>query len=102
MGAFREVHDALSRRTWAVARAQAEQTRIQALENARRLARIRYDSGYSGYLDVLDADRNLFQSELDRVAARRDSLIASVDLIKSLGGGWAGLQPEADKRAAVR
>jgi multidrug efflux system outer membrane protein len=102
MGAFREVRDALSRRSWAVARAQAEQTRIQALENARRLARIRYDSGYSGYLDVLDADRNLFQSELDRVAARRDSLIASVDLIKSLGGGWAGLEPEADKRAAVR
>ncbi len=96
LNAFREVRDALSRRSWAVARAQAQQTRIQALENARRLARIRYDSGYSGYLDVLDADRNLFQSELDRVAARRDSLVASVDLIKSLGGGWTGLDaPEA-------
>ena len=58
-------------------------------KDARRLARVRYDSGYSGYLDVLDADRNLLQSELDRVAARRDSLIASVDLIKSLGGGWS-------------
>ena len=91
--AFREVRDALSRRSWAVSRAQAQQTRIQALDNARRLARIRYDSGYSGYLDVLDADRNLFQSELDRVAARRDSLVASVDLVKSLGGGWSGLEP---------
>jgi outer membrane protein, multidrug efflux system len=94
LAAFREVRDALSRRTWAVTRAQAQQTRIQALESARRLARIRYDSGYSGYLDVLDADRNLFQSELDRVAARRDALVASVDLIKSLGGGWTGLEPE--------
>ena len=92
LNAFREVRDALSRRSWAVARAQAQQNRIQALENARRLARIRYDSGYAGYLDVLDADRNLFQSELDRVAARRDSLVASVDLIKSLGGGWTGLE----------
>ena len=88
LNAFREVRDALSRRSWAVERAQAQQTRIQALENARRLARVRYDSGYSGYLDVLDADRNMFQSQLDRVAARRDSLVASVDLIKSLGGGW--------------
>jgi multidrug efflux system outer membrane protein len=89
LNAFREVRDALSRRRWAMARAQAQQARIQALEGARRLARIRYDSGYSGYLDVLDADRNLLQSELDRVAARRDSLVASVDLIKSLGGGWS-------------
>jgi multidrug efflux system outer membrane protein len=88
LNAFREVRDALSRHSWAMARAQAQQARIQALEGARRLARVRYDSGYSGYLDVLDADRNLLQSELDRVAARRDSLIASVDLIKSLGGGW--------------
>jgi multidrug efflux system outer membrane protein len=103
--AFREVRDALSRRSWAVARAQAQQTRIEALENARRLARIRYDSGYSGYLDVLDADRNLFQSELDRVAARRDSLIASVDLIKSLGGGWDGRELAArggESAATVR
>jgi multidrug efflux system outer membrane protein len=92
LNAFREVRDALSRRSWAVARAQAQQTRIQALEGARKLARVRYDSGYSGYLDVLDADRNLLQSELDRVAARRDSLIASVDLIKSLGGGWTGTE----------
>jgi multidrug efflux system outer membrane protein len=88
LNAFREVRDALSRRSSAAARAQAQQTRIDALEQARRLARLRYDSGYSGYLDVLDADRNLFQSELDRVAARRDTLVASVDLIKSLGGGW--------------
>jgi multidrug efflux system outer membrane protein len=89
INAFREVRDALSRRRAAAARAQAQQQRIQALEDARRLARIRYDSGYSGYLDVLDADRNLFQSQLDRVATRRDSLLASVDLIKSLGGGWS-------------
>ena len=92
LNAFREVRDALSRRRWAMARAQAQQTRIQALANARRLAQIRYDSGYSGYLDVLDADRNLLQSELDRVAARRDSLVASVDLIKSLGGGWSATE----------
>jgi multidrug efflux system outer membrane protein len=88
LNAFREVRDALSRRGSAAARAKAQQARIEALERARRLAQLRYDSGYSGYLDVLDADRNLFQSELDRVAARRDALVASVDLIKSLGGGW--------------
>jgi len=92
LNAFREVRDALSRRRWAMARAQAQQTRIQALASARRLAQVRYDSGYSGYLDVLDADRNLLQSELDRVAARRDSLVASVDLIKSLGGGWSATE----------
>src|SRR5690606_29677496 len=86
--AFREVRDALSRRRAAAARAQAQQDRIAALARARDLARLRYDSGYSGYLDVLDADRNLFQSQLDRVEARRDTLIASVDLIRSLGGGW--------------
>jgi multidrug efflux system outer membrane protein len=89
LNAFREVRDALSRRSSALARAQAQQARIEALERARRLAQLRYDSGYSGYLDVLDADRNLFQSELDRVAARRDTLVASVDLIRSLGGGWS-------------
>ncbi|NLD53059.1 MAG: efflux transporter outer membrane subunit [Burkholderiaceae bacterium] len=87
--AFREVRDALSRRQSAAARARAQQDRIDALARARELARLRYDSGYSGYLDVLDADRNLFQSQLDRVEARRDTLLASVELIRSLGGGWA-------------
>ena len=42
---------------------------------------------------MLDAQRTLFQSELDRVDAQRERLAATVDLYKALGGGWTAEAP---------
>ena len=72
--------------------AEARATQVGALKRSLRLARLRYDNGYSSYLEVLDAERGLFQAELDAIDAQRQRLSATVELYKALGGGW-----QADK-----
>ncbi|MFZ4760588.1 MAG: efflux transporter outer membrane subunit, partial [Burkholderiaceae bacterium] len=91
--AWREVADALD-----TARAGAEseadaQARVEAAREALRITQIRYDAGYSAYLEVLDAQRTLNAAELAAIQNRQTRLAASVDLMKALGGGWQS--PEA-------
>jgi len=64
-------------------------TRALAARNALRLAQVRYEAGYSAYLEVLDAQRTANDAELAVVRNRQNRLSASVDLMKSLGGGWS-------------
>ena len=45
-------------------------------------------NGYSSYLDLLDAERQLFAAELAVADAQRLQLSAVVDLYRALGGGW--------------
>ncbi len=86
--AFRETHDALvaNRTTRDALAAQAE--RRQNLADALALANLRYTSGYSPYLEVLDAQRQLLRAQTLQILAARDVRLAVVDLAKSLGGGW--------------
>lgn len=71
------------------ARAQA----VNALRRQQRLATLRYDNGYSSYLEVLDAERALFSAELALSDARRAHLASAVDLYRALGGGWTQPAP---------
>ena len=87
--AFRETHDALvANRTFREALA-AQSVRRESLAEALELADLRYRSGYSGYLEVLDSQRQLLQADTLRIAAARDARIALVDLARALGGGWS-------------
>ena len=87
--AFREAHDALAaNRTYREALA-AQGARRESLAQALELADLRYRSGYSGYLEVLDSQRQLLQADTLRIAAARDARIALVDLSRALGGGWS-------------
>ena len=85
--AFREVSDALvARRDFAdLQLAQAQQ--VKALRDARRQVQRRYETGYSSYFEVVDADRDLYAAELQLVQAYRDGMVALVQLYKALGGG---------------
>ena len=86
--AFKEVLDALvAVRQTRVAEA-AEVRRAEALTRAVELADLRYRSGVSNYLEVLDAQRMLYQSEQNRIEDRRARLAAAASLFKALGGGW--------------
>jgi multidrug efflux system outer membrane protein len=91
--AFREVEDAL------VAHRAAGDVRVQRerqVATARRtltLANLRYTNGLAGYLDVLDAQRQLYAAEIDLAATTRDQLTAVVQVYKSLGGGWEPPRP---------
>ena len=91
--AWREVNDAaVSVRKLGEVAAQAE-IQVTASTTAERLARHRYDGGVSNYLEVLDAQRSLFNSELTLAQTNRDQLVALVQLYKALGGGWREKAP---------
>ena len=55
---------------------------------AAKLAQMRFEAGYTGYLDVLDAQRSVNAALLDQVRNRQARLNYTVDLFKALGGGW--------------
>jgi multidrug efflux system outer membrane protein len=86
--ALREVDDALvAIRTYHEEHA-ARHRQVIAARNAARLSRARYDGGVVDYLEVLDSERSLFNSELDQSVILREYLNAIVKLYKALGGGW--------------
>lgn len=87
-GAFREVSDALIayRRNREV-RVQQELL-VQALQDRSRLAYLRYEGGVDSLLNALDADRDLFDSQLALAQVRLDELTSVVELYRALGGGW--------------
>jgi multidrug efflux system outer membrane protein len=86
--AFRDVHDALAAQRSARESFVAQEERRARLGEALKLAELRYKNGYSSYLEVLDAQRNLLAAERERLNALRDRQVALVDLYRALGGGW--------------
>ena len=86
--AFREVADALVNVNETAATEEELRLRLDAARNALELSSIRYESGYSPYLEVLDAQRTANEAELAFVRNRQARLAFSVDLMKALGGGW--------------
>jgi multidrug efflux system outer membrane protein len=85
---FREVSDALiGYQKTGEQRAQQE-LQVAALSETRRLSTIRYRGGLDSFLQVLDAERNLFAGQLFLAQLRREELLAIVQLYRALGGGW--------------
>jgi multidrug efflux system outer membrane protein len=86
--AFGDVRNALNAQTAGRDTLKAESERVVALLETQRLAKVRYDGGYSSRLEVLDADRQLLQAKLARIDAENAQRAAVVSLFKALGGGW--------------
>lgn len=87
--AFQEVDTALTALEAARDRLTARRRQVDALEETLAVARQRYEGGFTSYIDVLDAQRGLFDAELAMVEARRDELTAVATLYKAMGGGWS-------------
>jgi multidrug efflux system outer membrane protein len=86
--AFREVEDALVAVKTAREQRTAQAEQVEALRSALHLASLRYKGGLANYLDVLLAQRNLFDAELALASTHRLQLVSVVQLYKALGGGW--------------
>jgi len=69
-------------------REQALNTSQEEAKKALAVSENRYQSGYSSYIDVLEAQRAYNDSSLAFVQSRQARLTATVDLFKALGGGW--------------
>ena len=92
--AFEEVNDALVNVRQNTERETALNTSQAAASKALEIANNRYKSGYTGYLEVLDAQRVFNDASLAYVQSRQARLIATVELFKALGGGWVESAPK--------
>jgi multidrug efflux system outer membrane protein len=86
--ALREASDALVGVRTARDQVASQQTQAQALRRALQLAELRYRTGVASYLEVLDAQRSLFDAELGLSQAQLRQLAAAVQLYRALGGSW--------------
>jgi len=86
--AFTEVSDALIAHQRVREARGKQEALVAALTDRLRLAYLRYRGGVDTQLNALDADRDLFQAELDLARIRLQEMLAVVQLYKSLGGGW--------------
>lgn len=96
--ALREAEDALVTRSTTAEESAAQSRRVDALAQYAGLADQRYDNGFVGYLEVLDAERDLFDAELERVRLRASLLGSVVGVYKAFGGGWVEI---AERRAVA-
>ena len=62
--------------------------RLDALSTYFNLSNLRYSEGATSYLEVLDAERNLFNSELGYIQSRATLFKSVVGVFRSLAGGW--------------
>jgi len=90
--AFRDVSDALIRHRQLGQQVASTRVLLDALRERARLAQLRFDTGRSAYLEVLDAQRDLFDAEQTLVQLRRAELGSVVALYAALGGGFAAGQ----------
>jgi len=96
--ALREVEDALISVRTSRERYVALQRQVVAAQSALTLSQLRYDGGVTSYLEVLDSERSLFESQLLESQVLQQHLVSIVQLYKALGGGWQ-TSAEADTQS---
>jgi len=95
--AFREVDDALVDQARTREQLAAQASQVQALQKYLELSQLRFDNGYASYLEVLDAQRSLFNAQLSYTRSQGVLFQALINLYKAMGGGWV---TEADRMTA--
>lgn len=62
--------------------------KVKTLQQAIKNANLLFQNGMAEYLEVLSAQANLLQSELELANIKREQLSANTELYRALGGGW--------------
>ena len=86
--AFREVEDALIDQQRSRQALEIQTRQVESLYKYKRIASLRFDNGYTSYIEVLDAERSLFNAELAQAQTKGALFLAVVNLYKATGGGW--------------
>jgi multidrug efflux system outer membrane protein len=86
--AFGDVENALAGIKFLAEQAVAQERALASSKRAETLARQRYESGISSYLEVIDANRGTLAAQRTIAQLTAQRLIQTTQLIKSLGGGW--------------
>ncbi len=96
--AFREVNDSLVSRDRTREQLKAQRRQVEALQQYAATARLRYDNGYTSYIEVLDAERSLFNVQLQYTQTQQVEFQSMINLYLAMGGGWVN---EAEKVAST-
>jgi outer membrane protein, multidrug efflux system len=99
--AFQETEDALVGQARSRERLAAQDLQVRALVDYARLARARYEGGYSSFLEVLDAERSLFTAQLEQTRGKAATQAQMIALYKALGGGWVDVATATAAAAAA-
>jgi multidrug efflux system outer membrane protein len=94
---FREFDDSLIDQQKSRERLAAQSRQVSALRTYAGTARLRFDEGYTSFIEVLDAERSLFNVERSYTQTQAALLQSLVNLYKTMGGGWV---IEADRMTA--
>ena len=86
--AFQEVADALVSLQKTREQLVVQGSQVDALRTYARLARLRFEGGYTSYIEVLDAERSLFNAQLTYAQTQGVVFTSAVSLYKAMGGGW--------------
>jgi multidrug efflux system outer membrane protein len=86
--AFRDVENALVASSKSREQMTYQARQVDALRTYAHFARQRYDNGYTSYIEVLDAERTLFEAEVAYTQTRSQVYTSLVNLYKAMGGGW--------------
>jgi multidrug efflux system outer membrane protein len=86
--AFRETEDNLVDQRKTKEQLETLKQQVGSLRNYAQIARLRYDNGYTSYIEVLDAERSLFSAELTYAQTQGLLFQALINLYKAMGGGW--------------
>ena len=95
--AFGDVENALVANQKYIVQLQAQERLVRANEEYSKLARLQYKGGYVPYSTVLQAEQQLFPSELSLAQTRAATFSSLVSIYQAMGGGWV---VEAEKRTA--
>lgn len=102
LNALAEVSNALvARQAFAASRVELER-QVTALQDAVRLATIRYTGGLASYYEVLEAQQQLFPAENALARTQLNQLVAVVQLYRALGGGWRAEEARHPERYVMR
>jgi multidrug efflux system outer membrane protein len=85
---FQEVADALVSLQKTRDQLVVQGREVDALRTYSHLARLRYEGGYTSYIEVLDAERSLFNAQLTYAQTQGVVFTSTVSLYQAMGGGW--------------
>jgi Cu(I)/Ag(I) efflux system outer membrane protein len=95
--AFREVAEGLGMRGRLAERLKAQSNYLATQRRVLELAENRYQNGVISYLEVLEAQRNVLEAELELLEIKREQIFNDISLYSAMGGGF----PEEDEDLAT-
>ena len=102
LGAFADVEDQLATLKSVREQVGYSRTALEAARRAASLADIRYRAGEDSYLQLIDTQRELLAVQRRAAQLRGDWAVATVGLIRALGGGWDAAPARGEAPSATQ